>query len=104
MDPLQAFAVFNAEVRPLKIGIHRDLRARCPGVSRTQRRRANHPGAERALAFANSWVLLTTVLNELARSMWEPDFYPIVMPRAVLRKLHFIRLVIKDEKAYAIAR
>jgi len=25
------------------------------------------------------------------------------MPRAVLRKLHFIRLVIKDEKAYAIA-
>ena len=40
MDPLQAFAVFSAEVRPLKIGIHRDLRARCPGVSGTQLRRA----------------------------------------------------------------
>jgi len=48
-------------------------------------------------------VLLTTVLNELARSMGQPDFYPFAMPRAVVRKLHFIRLAIKDEKAYAIA-
>ena len=63
----------------------------------------NHPGAERSLAWMNSWVLLTTVLNELARSMGQPDFYPFAMPRAVVRKLHFIRLAIKDEKAYAIA-
>jgi hypothetical protein len=48
-------------------------------------------------------VVLTAVLNELARSMGQPDFYPFVMSRAVLRKLHFIYLVVKDEKAYAVA-
>jgi ProP effector len=51
MDPLQAFAVFSAEVRPLKIGIHCDLRARCPGVTRTQLRRA----LDRYVNRANYW-------------------------------------------------
>ena len=64
----------------------------------------DHPGAERVLTLVNSWLLLTTVLNELARSMGQPDFYPFVMSREVLRKVHFISLVVRDEKAYAVAR
>jgi hypothetical protein len=64
----------------------------------------DHPDAERTLALVNSWVLLTTVLNELARSMGQPDFYPFVMSRVVLRKVTFIYLVVKDDKAYAVAK
>jgi hypothetical protein len=57
----------------------------------------NHPDAPRALSLVNSWVELITVLNELARSMGQPDFYPFVMSRPVLKKLHFIHLVIRGE-------
>jgi hypothetical protein len=56
------------------------------------------PDAERAVLLVNSWVQLTTVLNELARSMGQPDFYPFVMSRAVLRKVHFIQIVVKEER------
>ena len=65
--------------------------------------RPDHPGAKRFLSLVNSWVLLTTVVNELSRSMGQPDFYPFMMPPAVLRKLHFIHLVVRDQKAYASA-
>ncbi len=54
------------------------------------------PDAQRVVLLMNSWVQLTTVLNELARSMGQPDFYPFVMTRSVLRKLHFIQIVVKS--------
>lgn len=57
-----------------------------------------HPGAERFLYFLNAWVDLVTILNELSRSMGQRDFYPFVMSRAVVRKLHFIHLVIEDTR------
>jgi hypothetical protein len=60
-----------------------------------------HPNAERFLAFVNSWVLLTHAMNELSRSMGQPDFYPFRMPGAVLRKLHFIHLVVTGQTNYA---
>lgn len=56
------------------------------------------PDAKRVVLLANSWVQLTMVLNELARSMGQPDFYPFVMSRPVLRKLHFIQMVVKQER------
>ncbi len=56
------------------------------------------PGAPRALALINAWLDLMTVLNELARSMGQPDFYPFVMSRPVLKKLHFIHLVVRDAR------
>ena len=37
------------------------------------------------------------MLNELSRSMGQPDFYPFVLPPAVIAKLHFIHLVIQQE-------
>ncbi len=54
--------------------------------------------ARRVILLVNSWVQLTTVLNELARSMGQHDFYPFVMSRSVLRKLHFIQMVVKDAR------
>ena len=57
--------------------------------------------AERVILLTNSWVQLTTVLNELARSMGQHDFYPFVMSRAVLRKIHFIQIIVKETRQAA---
>ena len=46
------------------------------------------------LALVNGWMELTGVLNELSRSMGVPDFYPFVLSRAALRKLHLVHRVI----------
>ena len=54
----------------------------------------DHPEAEQFLAFLNHWTRLTTMLNEMSRSMGQPDFYPFVLPREVVGKLHFIHLVV----------
>jgi hypothetical protein len=56
------------------------------------------PDAQRVILLVNSWVQLTTVLNELARSMGQHDFYPFVMSRPVLRKLHFIQMIVKEAR------
>jgi hypothetical protein len=56
------------------------------------------PDAQRVILLVNSWVQLTTVLKELARSMGQHDFYPFVMSRPVLRKMHFIQLVVKEAR------
>jgi hypothetical protein len=53
-----------------------------------------HPKAKRFLAFLNDWTRLTTLLNEMSRSMGQPDFYPFVLPREVVAKLHFIHLLV----------
>jgi hypothetical protein len=58
----------------------------------------NAPDAQRVILFINSWVQLTTVLNELARSMGQHDFYPFVMSRPVLRKMHFIQMIVKETR------
>jgi hypothetical protein len=52
------------------------------------------------LGWINAWVVLTTVLNETARSMGQPDTYPFVMNAAVVTKLHFVhRVVTGDDPA-----
>ena len=56
------------------------------------------PDAQRVILLVNSWIQLTTVLNELARSMGQHDFYPFVMSRPVLRKMHFIQMIVKEER------
>lgn len=64
----------------------------------------DHPDARNSLALVNSWMSLTTVLNELAHSMGQPDFYPFVMSPMVLRKLQFIHLVVRGDERYAVVR
>jgi len=56
------------------------------------------PDAQRVIKLVNSWIQLTTVLNELARSMGQHDFYPFVMSRPVLKKMHFIQMVVKEHR------
>jgi hypothetical protein len=54
------------------------------------------PGAAEFLRFLNAWVELTAVLNELSRSMGQPDFYPFVLPRPAVAKLQLIHTVVQD--------
>ena len=54
------------------------------------------PAGAEFVSFVNAWVALTGVLNELSRSMGQPDFYPLVLPAAAVTKLHFIHLVVAD--------
>lgn len=50
------------------------------------------------LAFVNAWVELTSVLNELSRSMGLPDFYPFVLSKQAVRKLHFVHRFVQDQR------
>jgi hypothetical protein len=63
----------------------------------------DHPGASKFLDFLNGWVRLTNVLNELSRSMGQPDYYPFVLPRAVVGKLQFIHQVVTEQRVKAVA-
>ncbi|MBU1443198.1 MAG: putative zinc-binding peptidase [Gammaproteobacteria bacterium] len=54
--------------------------------------------AEDFLEFLNGWVRLTNVLNELSRSMGQPDYYPFVLPHAAVGKLQFIHEVIREQR------
>ncbi|MDB5890848.1 MAG: hypothetical protein JWP47_1679 [Polaromonas sp.] len=54
----------------------------------------DHPEAQHFLDFLNDWTRLTTLLNEMSRSMGQPDFYPFVLPHEVVAKLHFIHLLV----------
>ncbi|VTU39442.1 zinc-binding metallopeptidase family protein [Variovorax sp. PBL-E5] len=60
-----------------------------------------HPGAQNFLDFLNGWVRLTNVLNELSRSMGQPDYYPFVLPRTAVGKLQFIHQVITEQREHA---
>jgi len=59
------------------------------------------PQAGRFVFFLNAWFELAYVLNELSRSMGQPDFYPFVVSRTVARKLHFVHLVIREARGGA---
>jgi hypothetical protein len=58
--------------------------------------RPEDPGAGEFLAFLNAWVELTSVLNELSRSMGQPDFYPFVLPRPAVARLQLIHAVVQS--------
>ena len=58
------------------------------------------PQGENFLSFVNEWVTLSAVLNELSRGMGHPDFYPFVLTQDVVKKLHFIHLVVGDAAAH----
>jgi hypothetical protein len=57
-----------------------------------------HPDAMKFLDFLNGWVRLTNVLNELSRSMGQPDYYPFVLPRAAVGKLQFVHQVVTQHR------
>nr|WP_246335935.1 putative zinc-binding metallopeptidase [Azomonas macrocytogenes] len=55
------------------------------------------PEGNEFLAFINAWIELAAMLNELARSMGQPDTYPFILPTAVIAKLHFIHKVVRSK-------
>jgi len=56
------------------------------------------PQADRLLSLLNAWIEIVMVLNEMARSMGQPDFYPFVMCKPVVKKLHFIHMIVADAR------
>jgi hypothetical protein len=62
------------------------------------------PDRERVLRLFNTWLGLTAALNEMARSMGQPDLYPFVTSRSVVRKLHFIHLVARGARSPEVAQ
>jgi len=52
--------------------------------------------AQEFLELINAWVQLTSVLNELSRSMGLRDFYPFILAREVVGKLQFVHRVVKN--------
>jgi hypothetical protein len=54
------------------------------------------PGASSFLSLLNSWIEMIMVLNELARSMGQPDFYPFVMSKPVVAKLQLVHMIVLD--------
>ncbi|MES2582307.1 MAG: putative zinc-binding metallopeptidase [Pseudomonadota bacterium] len=47
------------------------------------------------LAFFNAWAGLTSVLNEFSLGMGLPDFYPFVLSKRSITKLHFVHRFIQ---------
>ena len=58
------------------------------------------PQGDGLLALLNGWIEMVMVLNELARSMGVPDFYPFVMCKPVVAKLHLIHLIVADARTH----
>ena len=54
------------------------------------------PGASRFLSLLNSWIEMIMVLNEVARSLGHPDFYPFVMSKPVVAKLQLVHMIVFD--------
>lgn len=52
------------------------------------------PGIPPFLPLVNGWVQLTAALNELSLSMGLRDFYPFVLSRPAVSKLHFVHLAV----------
>jgi hypothetical protein len=48
------------------------------------------------LHMLNGWLEVTIVLNELSRSMGEPEFYPFVLSKPAVAKLQFVQRVVSD--------
>jgi hypothetical protein len=59
------------------------------------------PGGEVFLRLVNGWLELTAVLNELSRSMGQPDFYPFVLSRPAVAKLHLVHRVVNHAAGQA---
>ena len=59
----------------------------------------DEPNADEFLELLNRWARFTAVLNELSRSMGLPDFYPFVLSRDAVGKLHFVHTLLEATRA-----
>lgn len=86
VDTLDTALSFGLDTRRLNLEIE--------PFSRDSLYRPNDPSAKQFLSFLNSWIALSAVANELARSMGQHDLYPFALPRPAVTKLHFVHLVV----------
>jgi hypothetical protein len=56
------------------------------------------PEAPRFLDLMNGWREITVVLNEMARSMGQPDFYPFTISKPAVAKVQFVQMVVSDAR------
>jgi len=56
------------------------------------------PNALRFLTLLNGWLELVVILNEMARSMGQADFYPFVISPPAVAKLQFVQMVVADAR------
>jgi hypothetical protein len=61
--------------------------------------RPDAPDATDFLDMLHRWIFVTGVMNEMSRAMGQHDFYPFVLPRSAVAKLHFIHGAISDVAA-----
>ena len=80
-----------------------DLEARITPFTAEDLYAPDEPGAANYLALLNSWIELIMVLNELARSLGHADFYPFVMSKPVVAKLHLVHMVVVDAHRSVVA-
>jgi hypothetical protein len=78
-----------------------ELETRISPFTREDLYAPDDPDAMRFLPLLNAWIEMIMVLNELARSLGQPDFYPFVMPRAVVAKLQLVQMIVTDASSSA---
>ena len=78
-----------------------DLETKISPFTRDDLYAPDDPSAERFLSMLNSWVEMIMVINELARSMGHPDFYPFVMSRPVVAKMQLVAMIAVDSRSFA---
>jgi hypothetical protein len=81
----------------------RDLETTIKPFTRDDLYAPDDPGAPRFLSLLNSWIEMIMVLNELARSLGQPDFYPFVMSKPVVAKLQLVQMIVVGERTGATA-
>ncbi|WP_454692704.1 zinc-binding metallopeptidase family protein [Achromobacter aloeverae] len=59
------------------------------------------PNGKPFLEMLDRWIRVTSVMNEMSRAMGLPDFYPFVLPRAAVAKLHFIHCIVSESSSPA---
>jgi hypothetical protein len=60
--------------------------------------RPEAPGAAAFVEMLHRWLRITGVMNEMSRAMGQHDFYPFVLPRCAVAKLHFIHAAVTSSQ------
>lgn len=56
------------------------------------------PAGAAFLGLLHAWLETTAVMNEMSAAMGHQDYYPFVLPRAAVAKLHFIHCVVSQAR------
>jgi len=60
--------------------------------------RPDEPNGPKFLRLLQSWIEITGVMNEMSHAMGQHDFYPFILPRPAVAKLHFIHCLVSEQR------